>query len=76
MLMGASPIDGVRETAGLFICENCENLLRTLPNLRRDPNHVDDVDTTGEDHAYDSLRYFLRREGTGRPAMTTRRRYG
>jgi hypothetical protein len=34
-------------------------LTRTLPNLPYDPRHVEDVDTRGEDHQYDALRYML-----------------
>jgi len=43
----------------LFICENCENLIRTLPTLIHDKTNVEDVDTSGEDHAPDALRYWL-----------------
>lgn len=39
------------------IFSNCENLIRTLPQLPLDPNNVEDVDTKAEDHAYDALRY-------------------
>ena len=44
-LMAAKPPeDGPREDPALFICAGCVNLIRTLPNLRRDPNHVEDTD--------------------------------
>ena len=43
----------------LYICSNCENLIRTLPTLIHDKTNVEDVDTTGEDHAPDALRYWL-----------------
>lgn len=37
---------------------NCPYLCRTLPLLQSDlPNKPEDVDTTGEDHAADTLRY-------------------
>lgn len=39
------------------IFNNCVNLIRTLPELVHDKNKVEDVDTKGEDHAYDALRY-------------------
>lgn len=39
------------------ITENCVNLIRTLPELVHDENKVEDVDTTGEDHAPDDQRY-------------------
>jgi len=45
--------------AELCIFDNCRNLIRTLPEQQYDPNRADDIDTRGEDHASDSLRYFL-----------------
>ncbi len=47
----------------------CANLIRTLPLLQHDELHPEDVDTRGEDHAADELRYFLR---TLREAKTPR----
>ena len=44
---------------GLVISEKCPNLIRTLPILPSDPRNPEDVDTTVEDHPYDSLRYGL-----------------
>lgn len=43
----------------LLIYSTCINLIRTLPNLPRDKNKPEDVDTNAEDHAYDALRYLL-----------------
>lgn len=43
----------------LLITSNCRNLIRTLPDLQRDPRRPEDVDTRGEDHAYDALRYLI-----------------
>lgn len=43
----------------LYIFETCTNLIRTLPALQYDKNHVEDVDSDGEDHAGDTLRYGL-----------------
>lgn len=45
--------------AGLLIFETCTNLLRTLPTLVYDQVRVEDVDSDGEDHAADALRYAL-----------------
>lgn len=42
-----------------IITENCENLIRTLPLLVYDDHNVEDVDTTQNDHAYDSISYGL-----------------
>ena len=43
----------------LRIFEPCLNLIRTLPQLIYDRHRPEDVDTSGEDHAYDALRYGL-----------------
>jgi hypothetical protein len=44
---------------GLVIFSTCANLVRTLPALPYDKSRVEDVDTSAEDHAYDTLRYGL-----------------
>lgn len=41
----------------ILIAEECTHLIRTLPALEYDEHRVEDVDTDGEDHAYDELRY-------------------
>lgn len=43
----------------LVIQSHCVNLVRTLPNLVRDQKNPEDVDTRGEDHAPDALRYAI-----------------
>ena len=43
----------------LKIFASCTNLIRTLPELVYDKHRPEDVDTRGEDHAYDALRYGL-----------------
>lgn len=43
----------------LQIFNTCHNLIKTLPALVHDNKKVEDVDTEGEDHAYDALRYGL-----------------
>jgi hypothetical protein len=40
-----------------YIFSTCKDLIRTLPALQHDPNRPEDVDTEGEDHAPDALRY-------------------
>ncbi|MEA4823566.1 MAG: PBSX family phage terminase large subunit [Clostridiaceae bacterium] len=54
-----------RETPSLRVFANCENLIRTLPALRRDDKNPSDVSDTPHEltHAPDALRYFL----SGRP---------
>jgi phage terminase large subunit len=41
------------------ITETCRSLISTLPMLIYDENKVDDVDTSGNDHDYDSVGYLL-----------------
>ena len=43
----------------LYIFNTCSHLVRTLPALQFDSINVEDVDTNGEDHAADTLRYGL-----------------
>lgn len=45
------------ETPGYFIFNTCYNTIRTLPNLASAANNVEDIDTNGEDHIYDVIRY-------------------
>jgi len=44
----------------LFVMDSCPNFIRTVPGLVHSKTNVEDVDTDGEDHAYDSVRYLLR----------------
>lgn len=44
---------------GLLVSSDCPNLIRTLPNLVHDKLRPEDLDTTGEDHAADALRYLV-----------------
>jgi len=41
----------------LYIFSNCSALLRTLPSMQHDKKVPEDLDTTSEDHAVDTLRY-------------------
>lgn len=43
----------------LQVFSTCVNMIRTLPELQHDEKHPEDLDTRGEDHAADELRYFL-----------------
>jgi hypothetical protein len=49
-----------RENPGLFICENCQQFIRTVPVLPRSEKDMDDVDTEAEDHVGDEVRYRVR----------------
>lgn len=46
-------------TAKLKIFSTCTNLIRTLPSLVYDKHKVEDLDTDGEDHCADALRYGI-----------------
>ena len=43
----------------LRVFSTCVNMIRTIPSLVHDTNNIQDLDTRGEDHASDDLRYFL-----------------
>lgn len=58
------PEYGPREYPGLFVCENCEDFIRTVPVLPRDLNKdPDDANTNAEDHIADETRYRVRETG-------------
>jgi len=44
---------------GLIYFRNCTQAIKTIPELIYDAVHPEDVDTTMEDHAYDTTRYGL-----------------
>ena len=41
----------------LYVFDTCKHFIRTVPNLVYDQTNVEDIDTDGEDHIYDELRY-------------------
>ncbi len=41
----------------LYVFNTCRHFIRTVPNLVYDEKNVEDIDTDGEDHIYDELRY-------------------
>ena len=43
---------------GMYIFSNCADTIRTLPTLQFDPHVPEDLDSRGEDHAADEIRYF------------------
>lgn len=42
----------------MIFFDTCTNAIRTIPELVHDKTYVEDVDTDGEDHAGDAIRYF------------------
>lgn len=47
------------KTKKIKIFSNCKNLIRTIPVQVYDDHKVEDLDTDGEDHAADALRYLI-----------------
>lgn len=47
------------ERPGLFAFDTCRDFVKQIPELARDPNDYECVDTGGEDHLYDELTYEL-----------------
>lgn len=45
----------------LYVFSTCRHFIRTIPALVYDETDVEDVDTDGEDHIYDELRYICMR---------------
>lgn len=44
---------------GLYVFRECKNFIRTIPYLVYSETRVEDVNTNGEDHSYDSARYIF-----------------
>lgn len=47
------------EKPGIFVFSTCFHTIRTIPNLENDPKNMEDIDTHGEDHLWDVIRYRL-----------------
>jgi hypothetical protein len=41
----------------IFFVDHCRDAIRTLPMMQHDDNRPEDLDTEGEDHAVDDIRY-------------------
>src|SRR5690606_37285666 len=53
---------GEVDRPGLYIARNCSYFWNTVPMLPRDPKRIEDVDSTGPDHAADAVRYGCMRQ--------------
>lgn len=42
----------------MYVFRNCKAFIRTIPLLEYDPHKPEDIDTEGEDHVADEVRYF------------------
>lgn len=47
------------EGSGIYFMDNCRAAIDILPSLPRNPDDLDDVDTTAEDHPYDGVRFRI-----------------
>lgn len=43
----------------MYVFNNCKAFIRTIPLLQYDEHKPEDLDTSGEDHVADEVRYFL-----------------
>lgn len=41
----------------LYVFDTCRDFIRTVPSLPHDPNRMEDIDTSAEDHVADEARY-------------------
>lgn len=64
---GALLVKQALELDELAIFSTCEHTIRTVPALEPDPDDPDDVDTEGEDHAFDMLKAGLMRRTSAPP---------
>ena len=54
------PVGGeLVDTARLRVFRTCPNVIRTLPGMVYDTHRAEDLDSSGEDHAADMLRYAI-----------------
>src|SRR3989338_6296975 len=61
----------------LRVFSTCKHMIRTIPTLIHDDKNSEDLDTKGEDHAADDLRYLLqtlREQKTPRPLTVVQKR--
>lgn len=60
-VLGAHEVIRRLRERSLFIFDTCTHLIRTLESIPTNTSNPEDVDTDAEDHAWDTLRYGLRR---------------
>jgi len=47
------------EKPGFFVFSTCFHTIRTIPNLENDEKNREDIDSHGEDHCWDVIRYRI-----------------
>lgn len=45
--------------SGFYCFNTCKQFIRTIPNIVYSDQHVEDINTEGEDHIYDEWRYMM-----------------
>ena len=58
--------------ARLYVFDTCRHFIRTVPALVYDDKDVEDINTDGEDHIYDELRYVCMANPIAPPVRTER----
>ena len=53
----------------LYVFSTCKHFIRTLPSLVYDESRVEDINSDGEDHIYDELRYVCMENPISRGAQ-------
>ena len=51
-------VEATKEAVKSFVFDTCKAFLRTMPLLVYDPHTPEDVDSSGEDHVADEVRYM------------------
>lgn len=54
----------------MYVFNNCKAFIRTIPALQYDDHKVEDLDTDGEDHVADEVRYFCMSRPIKAPSYT------
>jgi hypothetical protein len=55
------------------VFNTCTAFIRTIPLLKPDPNHPEDIDTQLEDHVYDEFRYAMMSDFIAHPMTHLRK---
>jgi hypothetical protein len=69
--MKAIPGPDGKAMTKLQIWENCVNTIKTIPKLIYDDRNPEDLNSDGEDHAADALRYGLMSRPNKSPTLYT-----
>lgn len=72
-LVGEELTKGREPVPMLYFMDSCIHIIRTLPELQHNENHIEDVDTEGEDHGPDAIRYGCMVRYYVRPTPSTKK---